>query len=125
MEKLKKNRKIDIIRGYTSCGIHRDDFQVLLNAREVQVYGSQGQHRTAVLSLKLAELEVIYVELGEYPILLLDDFMSELDEKRRNSFLESIGDIQVLITCTNKKEQEKSKASFFYVKDGSVRKDEN
>ena len=68
----------------------------------VDVYGSQGQHRTAVLSLKLSELQVIYDEIGENPILLLDDFMSELDNKRINNFLETIKDTQVIITCTEK-----------------------
>lgn len=99
---LEKNKKIDIIKGYTSKGIHRDDFMVYINDTLVNVYGSQGQHRTAMLSLKKAELEVIKDEIGEYPILLLDDFMSELDEKRRNNFLENIENMQVIITCTDK-----------------------
>ena len=66
----------------------------------MKVYGSQGQNRTSILSLKLAELQVIYDEIGEYPILLLDDFMSELDEKRIKNFLQNINNIQVIITCT-------------------------
>lgn len=99
---LKNNRKIDIIKGFTNKGIHRDDFNVYINDTLVNIYGSQGQHRTAMLSLKKAELEVINDEIGEYPILLLDDFMSELDEKRRNSFLKSIKNMQVIITCTDK-----------------------
>ncbi len=100
LEKLKNNRKIDSIKGYTSAGIHRDDFKVFINGEEVSIYGSQGQNRTAILSLKLSELKVIYDEIGEYPILLLDDFMSELDEKRISNFLSNIENIQVLITCT-------------------------
>ncbi len=99
---LKSKRKIDIIKGYTTKGIHRDDFIVYINGKEVNIYGSQGQHRTAILSLKLSELNVIYDDIGEYPILLLDDFMSELDEKRRHNFLKNIKDIQVIITCTDK-----------------------
>ena len=99
---LQKNKKIDIIKGYTTKGIHRDDFMVYINDILVNIYGSQGQHRTAMLSLKKAELEVIKEDIGEYPILLLDDFMSELDEKRRNNFLESIENMQVIITCTDK-----------------------
>lgn len=101
---LKQRRKLDIIKGYTTKGIHRDDFKCLINNKEIEIYGSQGQHRTAILSLKLAELYVIHDEIGEYPILLLDDFMSELDEKRRKSFLNYIKDTQVIITCTDKME---------------------
>ena len=99
---LNQRRKLDIIKGYTTKGIHRDDFQIFINDILVNVYGSQGQHRTAVLSLKISELQVINDEIGENPILLLDDFMSELDEKRRNNFMENIKDTQVIITCTDK-----------------------
>ena len=100
LEKLKRNKEIDYIKGYTSKGIHRDDFCVNINNEPVDIYGSQGQNRTAILSLKLAELNVIYEDIGEYPILLLDDFMSELDEKRISNFLNNIKNIQVIITCT-------------------------
>lgn len=97
---LQKNREIDKIKGFTSKGVHKDDFSVLINGEDVRIYGSQGQNRTSILSLKLAELQVIYDEIGEYPILLLDDFMSELDEKRIKNFLQNIKNIQVIITCT-------------------------
>ena len=83
----------------------------------MNLYGSQGQQRTAVLTLKLSELEIIYDEIGEYPILLLDDFMSELDEKRRKNLLENIEQKQVLITCTDKIENEKN---IFNVKNGKI-----
>ena len=109
INELKSRRKLDIIKGFTTKGIHRDDFVVYINGREVEIYGSQGQHRTAILSLKLSELNVIYDEIGEYPILLLDDFMSELDDKRRRNFLNNIKDIQVIITCTEKITLENSK----------------
>lgn len=99
-KKLTKNEEIDYIRGFTSSGVHRDDFSININGEPVNIYGSQGQNRTAILSLKLAELNVIKEDVGEYPILLLDDFMSELDEKRITRFLNSIEDIQVIITCT-------------------------
>ncbi len=115
---LKERRKLDFIKGYTTKGVHRDDFQIFLNELPVDVYGSQGQHRTAVLSLKLSELQVIYDEIGENPILLLDDFMSELDEFRRMNFLENIEDTQVIITCTQKIEIDDSKS--FYVKNGFI-----
>ena len=71
LEKLKKNREKDKYRGFSSVGCHRDDFKILINGDEVDIYGSQGQNRTAILSLKMAELEVINDEIGEYPILLL------------------------------------------------------
>ena len=100
IELLKKSRQNDYFRGYTTKGIHRDDFIIYINNEPVNIYGSQGQNRTAILSLKLAELNVIYDDLGEYPILLLDDFMSELDEKRIANFLNNIENIQVIITCT-------------------------
>ena len=115
---LNQRRKLDIIKGFTTKGIHRDDFKVLINDKALEVYGSQGQHRTAILSLKLAELYVIYDEIGEYPILLLDDFMSELDEKRRRRFLEKINDTQVIITCTDKMEIKNSK--MFFIENGNI-----
>ena len=118
---LKERRKLDFIKGYTTKGVHRDDFQIFLNELPVDVYGSQGQHRTAVLSLKLSELQVIYDEIGENPILLLDDFMSELDEFRRMNFLENINDTQVIITCTHKFEMDNSK--LFCIKNGSIEKE--
>ena len=102
LNKLKKNRKNDIDRGITSIGIHRDDFNIYINGKNVSIYGSQGQQRTSILSLKMTELEIVYDELGEKPILLLDDFMSELDENRRNSILEHVKDNQIIITCTDK-----------------------
>ena len=101
---LLKSQQLDIQKGYTTKGIHRDDFLVFINDKQLNIYGSQGQHRTVILSLKLTELEIIFQEIGEYPILLLDDFMSELDKKRRNHFLENIKETQVLITCTDKLE---------------------
>ena len=123
LNKLKERRSLDIIKGYTTKGIHRDDFVIYINDRQVNIYGSQGQHRTAILSLKLAELQVIYDEIGEYPILLLDDFMSELDEKRRKSFLENIKNIQVIITCTEKFNAENLKFSSFNVINGEIKQD--
>ena len=118
-ELLNQRRKLDIIKGYTTRGIHRDDFQIFINNILVNVYGSQGQHRTAVLSLKISELQVINDEIGENPILLLDDFMSELDEKRRKSLIENIKNTQVIITCTDKMNLENGK--LFYVENGQVK----
>lgn len=117
---LKERRKLDILKGFTTKGVHRDDFMIYINHELVNVYGSQGQNRTAILSLKIAELQVIYDEIGEYPILLLDDFMSELDEKRRNSFLHYIKNTQVMITCTDKIEIIKQNAKLFQVSKGEL-----
>lgn len=117
---LKERRKLDIIKGFTTKGVHRDDFMIYINNKEVNVYGSQGQNRTAVLSLKLAELNVIYDEIGEYPILLLDDFMSELDEKRRKNFLENIKDTQVIITGTDKIEIQNVDYNLYHIKKGEI-----
>ena len=102
MDLLTQRRKLDIIKGYTTKGIHRDDFEVYINDKELSIYGSQGQNRTAILSLKLSELQVIHDEIEEEPILLLDDFMSELDIKRRRNFLNNINNTQVIITCAEK-----------------------
>ncbi len=117
---LKSRRKLDILKGFTTKGIHRDDFTIYINDKEVEIYGSQGQHRTAVLSLKLSELQVIYDEIGEQPVLLLDDFMSELDEKRRQNFLKNIKNIQVIITCTEKLLLENLDYFSYNVMDGKV-----
>lgn len=120
IELLKSRRKLDIIKGFTTKGIHRDDFFVYINNQLVNVYGSQGQNRTVVLSLKISELQVIYDEIGEYPILLLDDFMSELDEKRRRNFLENIENTQVIITCTDKIDIDNLDYKEFNVINGSI-----
>lgn len=117
---LKERRKVDIIRGYTTKGIHKDDFEVYINDKALDIYGSQGQHRTAILSLKLSELNIIYDEIGEYPILLLDDFMSELDEKRRKNLLEKIQGIQVIITCTEKISVANKNVLIYNVQDGKA-----
>ena len=117
---LKERRKLDIIKGFTTKGVHRDDFMIYINNELVNIYGSQGQNRTVILSLKIAEMQVIYDEIGEYPILLLDDFMSELDEKRRRNFLENIENKQVIITCTDKIEEINNEFKLFEVKKGVI-----
>ena len=119
---LKQRRKLDIIKGYTTKGIHRDDFIIYINNKLLSVYGSQGQHRTSMLSLKLTEVMIVEDEIGEKPILLLDDFMSELDKKRKNHFLEKINDTQVIITCTDKIDIENENILIYNVKDGRVQR---
>ena len=101
LTKLKQNIEKDIIHGTTSVGPHRDDFDVYINEINAKVFGSQGQQRTAVLSLKLSEMELFKEELGENPILLLDDVMSELDDIRQQYLLDNLENTQVFITCTN------------------------
>ena len=119
---LKERRKLDIIKGFTTKGVHRDDFMIYINKKDIRIFGSQGQNRTAMLSLKLAELQVIYDEIGEYPILLLDDFMSELDRTRRKNFLENIKGTQVIITGTEKLDNENLDYLEYNVSNGKVLK---
>ena len=119
---LKERRKLDIIKGFTTKGVHRDDFMIYINKKDIKIFGSQGQNRTAMLSLKLAELQVIYDEIGEYPILLLDDFMSELDKTRRKNFLENIEGTQVIITGTEKLDIENLEYLEYNVSNGKVLK---
>lgn len=102
IEQLGKSRDIDIVRGSTSVGPHRDDIILNVNGKDLRNFGSQGQQRTGVLALKLAELEFLKSETGEYPVLLLDDVMSELDGKRREQLLAFIHErIQTFITATD------------------------
>ena len=94
----------DIQRGSTSFGPHLDDLNFFINGKELRLYGSQGQLRTTALALKLSEIEMLKISAGEYPILLLDDVMSELDAMRREKLLEFLlsQKIQTLITATEK-----------------------
>ena len=91
----------DIKLGFTTVGPHRDDIKIMSNNIDLRSFGSQGQQRTAALSLKLAELEVFKDNLGEYPVLLLDDVLSELDNTRQTKLLEFVKPIQTLLTCTD------------------------
>lgn len=99
---LKETVEKNIALGYTTVGPHRDDLKIKINGEDVKIYGSQGQQRTAALSLKLAELEVFNFRFNEYPVLLLDDALSELDKQRRMRVLEKTEGIQTIITCTEK-----------------------
>ncbi|NLM04011.1 MAG: DNA replication/repair protein RecF [Clostridiales bacterium] len=100
LKELKEVKSTELRRGSTVIGPHRDDLIFKINGLDVRDYGSQGQQRTAVLSLKLAELELMKGEIGEYPILLLDDVMSELDINRQNYLIKSLKNIQTFITTT-------------------------
>lgn len=97
---LSANMDRDIKLKFTGVGPHRDDFGFLVNGIDIRKYGSQGQQRTAALSLKLAEIELVKQITKDSPVLLLDDVLSELDSNRQNYLLNSIGDIQTIITCT-------------------------
>lgn len=123
---LALRREDDFRRGTTSVGPHRDDIEVRIDGREVQTYGSQGQQRTAALSIKLAEIELIRQEVGEYPVLLLDDVLSELDEMRQLHLLDSMGErVQTLITTTmtyGLEELMREKAVVYRVEHGTISK---
>ena len=99
-EKLRANQDRDIRAKMTSVGPHRDDFSFIIGDIDIRRFGSQGQQRTAALSLKLSEIELVKKIAKDAPILLLDDVLSELDSNRQNYLLGSIGDIQTIITCT-------------------------
>ena len=123
MKRLLKNRDYDMKMKTTSVGPHRDDMAVLANGMDLRTFGSQGQQRTAALSMKLAEIETVYEEMHEMPVLLLDDVFSELDRERQDALLSSMGRTQTLITCTGMDEyiREKIEADrVFYVKEGAV-----
>ena len=124
-EKLKKNRDNDIKSGSTSTGPHRDDINFSLDGVDLRKYGSQGQQRSASLSVKLSEIELIRSRINDSPILMLDDVLSELDNKRQKCLINSIGDIQTLITCTGLDEFIKNdfvKDNVFYVENATVKK---
>ncbi|MEY8371142.1 DNA replication/repair protein RecF [Aerococcaceae bacterium 50-4] len=102
MTKFKEKKDHELARGVTLVGPHRDDLTFKVNGRDVQKFGSQGQQRTTVLSMKLAEIECMYEVLGEYPILLLDDVLSELDNERQTHLLKSIqSKVQTFLTTTS------------------------
>ena len=97
---LEKNRERDIAVGYTKDGVHGDDIEFVINDKPAKNFGSQGQQRTAAISAKLAQISIIEENTGNYPILLLDDVLSELDGQRQEFLFESIKNLQTIITCT-------------------------
>lgn len=99
-ENLKRNMERDLRLKMTSVGPHRDDLMFMVNGIDIRKYGSQGQQRTAALSLKLSEIYLVKRKIKDTPVLLLDDVLSELDSNRQNYLLESIHDIQTVVTCT-------------------------
>ena len=103
-KRLIENQERDIRSKMTTVGPHRDDFSFVIGNVDIRKFGSQGQQRTAALSLKLSEIELVKKTIKDTPILLLDDVLSELDSNRQNYLLNSIGDIQTIITCTGLEE---------------------
>ncbi len=125
-KRLSAARKKDIYTKQTTVGPHKDDFSFIIGAPEgidLRKYGSQGQQRTASLSLKLSEIEIVKRSKKENPVLLLDDVLSELDSNRQNYLLNTIGDIQTIITCTGLDEFVNNRFEIdklFKVTDGTV-----
>lgn len=120
---LERIKNHEIMRGTTLKGPHRDDYEIYINDLNVKSFGSQGQKRTVILSVKLSELQIIKEETGEYPILLLDDVMSELDQKRREILFDCINNIQTFITCTEKDifyNKDFKNVLFFNIKNGNT-----
>ncbi len=122
-DNVRKSRDRDLYLKSTECGPHRDDLSFLVNDVDIRKFGSQGQQRSAALSLKLAEIELVRESTGHIPVLLLDDVLSELDTGRQHYLLDSIGNIQTFITCTGLEEYQNSPVridKIFHVTAGSV-----
>mgnify|MGYP002170036469 CR=1 FL=1 len=127
-EKLLKTRDDDIRNRTTGIGPHKDDLKISADGVDLRKFGSQGQQRTAALSLKLSEIKLIEDEMGEKPILLLDDVLSELDSKRQNYLLDLLCDTQNIITCTGLDEFVNHRFhidELFHVVNGTATKVEN
>lgn len=123
---LKKSRSQDIKQKTTLTGPHRDDIGFFLNEIDIRRFGSQGQQRTAALSLKLAEIDLVKKLVKDYPILLLDDVLSELDGHRQNQLLSAIDHIQTMITCTGVEDFVSNRFPIdrlFQVVDGTVKRE--
>lgn len=122
-DELKRTREKDLFHGFTHAGAQTDDFAALTGDVDIRRFGSQGQQRTAALSLKLAQLDLFYEETGEYPVLLLDDVFSELDENRQRKLIERLSGYQTVVTCTHidGKSDYFRGAELFGVENGSVK----
>jgi len=121
LETLLKNRKQDLQVGYTTCGPHRDDLEIFLDGKNVRMFASQGQKRSVVLSLKLAEAALLKQYSGEKPMILLDDVLSELDHTRQEYLLNHLSDCQVIITCCDPGQAKNLKNGFlFQVENGTL-----
>lgn len=120
-KRLEKNSEKELFLKECIVGPHRDDIEYKINGLDVKSFASQGQQKTTVLVQKIAEVELFKEERGEYPVLLLDDIMSELDEKRQRFVTEKIKNMQIFITCTNKEALGKlKKGKFFEISKGRL-----
>ena len=122
--KLKDSLDKDLELKYTSVGVHRDDFTVLVNGKDAKKFASQGQVRTITLSLVLSEADIIRSELGKSAVILLDDVFSELDETRKNNIISSLKDHQIIITSTDIKGIDKQiidKSRLIEIDDGKLK----
>ncbi len=118
---LKNSVNDDCRTGFTNIGPQRDDFEIIINQKKAKVFASQGQQRSAVLSLKLAEAKVLSEMTGENPVILLDDVLSELDKKRQSFLLNKISDYQVFITCCDFEEDDYLKnGKKFFIEEGRI-----
>ncbi|MBR2715808.1 MAG: DNA replication/repair protein RecF [Ruminococcus sp.] len=118
----KKSRNEDYHTGYTNIGPHRDDMDIKINGISAKTFGSQGQQRSAVLSLKLAQAQMLYEKNSEKPVILLDDVLSELDTKRQDFLLNKVDSYQVFVTCCEESNKEQLKSGkIFYINDGEVK----
>lgn len=119
--KLIENKKDDIRAGFTNFGPHRDDIEILINGKNAKSFASQGQQRSAVLSMKLAEASVLKERMGENPVILLDDVLSELDGGRQDFLLNELTNCQVFITCCEKSNKEQLKrGKIFHISNGEI-----
>lgn len=119
--KFYENRVNDIRTGVTNYGPHRDDIEILINDKNAKSFASQGQQRSAVLSLKLAEADVLKEKMNEKPVILLDDVLSELDSKRQDFLLNELTGSQVFITCCEKSNKEQLReGKIFHLKNGEI-----
>lgn len=128
LDKLTSNRNHDIETRTTKYGLHKDDLNIFINDLDVRLYGSQGQQRTASISLKLSEIELINNEVGEYPILILDDVFSELDETRQKLLVDNLSVVQMFITTaevSHKNIFDESNTTIFNIDKGHVINIEN
>ena len=115
-------QKEDFYTGYTSVGPHRDDLDFTINGISVRRFGSQGQQRSTVLSMKLSEAELLYEKNGERPVILLDDVLSELDNSRQDFLLNKVKDYQVFVTCCEESNKEQLKnGKVFYIENGVIK----
>lgn len=121
-EAMERKKHSELLMGASVVGTHRDDLEFYISDKNAKSFSSQGQQRTAVIALKIAQSEIIKEHTNEYPVFLFDDVMSELDEGRRNFLSNEIKEKQVIITCTDRP-QKTGGATLFYVENGRAREE--